>query len=107
MFCVLRFELERFQHGLEVFLHRFVINDRRGVVENVVIDLFVLHRDGGEVILQTAVRGKGGVLFIPLDSSNSELRVRRTDGAKVVYPLCTLKCRKDALVDIIGASELG
>src|SRR5438477_7146203 len=107
LFCVLRFELERFQHGLEVFLHRFVINDRRRVVENVVVDLFVLHRDGGEVKLQTAVRSKGGVLFIPLDSSNSQLRVRRADGAKVVYPLCTLKYRKDVLVDIIGAGEFG
>lgn len=66
-------ELQGVEHGLNIFLHGFVVVEVRRNDENVVVELIMLNRNGAQADFVAAIVGVCGVLLRPIRATNVTL----------------------------------
>ncbi len=104
---VLREELERSQHGLEVFLHGLAVNVVGRKIHDVIVYLLVLCREGRKVKNDIVAVAERCVLFIPHSTADGLLRRCRRDDLKIAYTLYALELSEVDLVYVFGRFKRG
>lgn len=103
-----RRKLERIEHRLKVLLHRLVVILGRSIVENIVVDLFMLNGNGGDM-KRNPIAGtqESRILLIPLSPSNRSLRSSWLNSLEVADSLSILKLGEVILIDVVCTGNAG